>query len=278
MVTLATLGILAVAFVAGVMGALLGLGGGIIVVPALTLLFDVPIHLAIGASIVGVIATSSGAASRYVRHGLTHMRLAMVLELATVSGALAGATLAGAASPQVLYLLFTLLLVVAGVSMLHVETPDSAEIRPPDRLSGWLRLGGSYLDPRLQAAVPYHAVQVGGGLAVSLVAWVVGCLLWVCGCFLKVPAMQRLMRLPLKVSTATSSFMIGVTAATSAAVFFARGDVRPELAAPVAVGVLAGAMVGARLLSLLPTRAVRWTFLVVMAVVAVQMALRGVRG
>lgn len=278
MVTLMTLGILAVAFVAGVMGALLGLGGGIIVVPALTLLFDVPIHFAIGASIVGVIATSSGAASRYVRHGLTHMRLAMVLELATVTGALAGATLAGAASPRVLYLLFTLLLVVAGASMLQVETPDTVDAPTADRLSGWLRLGGSYRDPRLQTSVPYHAVHVGGGLAISLVAGVFSGLLGVGGGFLKVPAMHRLMRLPLKVSTATSSFMIGVTAASSAAVFFARGDVRPELAAPVAVGVLAGATVGARLLSLLPARAIRWAFLFVMAVVAVQMALRGVRG
>lgn len=278
MVTLTTLGILAVAFVAGVMGALLGLGGGIIVVPALTLLFDVPIHLAIGASIVGVIATSSGAASRYVRHGLTHMRLAMVLELATVTGALAGATLAGIASPQVLYLLFTLLLVVAGASMLQVETRDTAEPAPPDRLADRLRLGGSYFDPRLQTSVPYHAVHVGGGLSISLVAGVFSGLLGVGGGFLKVPAMHRLMGLPLKVSTATSSFMIGVTAATSAAVFFARGDVRPELAAPVAVGVLAGATVGARLLSHLPARVIRWAFLLVMAVVAVQMALRGVRG
>lgn len=278
MVTLTTLGILAVAFVAGVMGALLGLGGGIIVVPALTLLFDVPIHLAIGASIVGVIATSSGAASRYVRHGLTHMRLAMVLEVATVTGALAGATLAGIASPRVLYLLFTLLLVVAGASMLQVDTPNTAEAAPPDRLADRLRLGGSYFDPRLQTSVPYHAVRVGGGLAISLVAGVFSGLLGVGGGFLKVPAMHRLMRLPLKVSTATSSFMIGVTAATSATVFFARGEVRPELAAPVAVGVLAGATVGARLLSHLPARVIRWAFLLVMAVVAVQMALRGVRG
>lgn len=278
MVTLTTLGILAVAFVAGVMGALLGLGGGIIVVPALTLLFDVPIHLAIGASIVGVIATSSGAASRYVRHGLTHMRLAMVLEVATVTGALAGATLAGITSPRVLYLLFTLLLVVAGASMVRLETPDTAQVASQDRLAGWLRLGGSYFDPRLQTAVPYHAVRVGGGLAISLVAGVFSGLLGVGGGFLKVPAMHRLMRLPLKVSTATSSFMIGVTAASSAAVFFARGDVRPEIAAPVAVGVLAGATVGARLLSHLPAKVIRWAFLLVMAVVAVQMALRGVRG
>ncbi|HPC84687.1 MAG TPA: sulfite exporter TauE/SafE family protein [Thermoanaerobaculaceae bacterium] len=277
MVTLTTLGILGAAMVAGVVGALLGLGGGIIVVPALTLLFDVPIHLAIGASIVGVIATSSGAASRYVRRGLTHMRLAMVLELATVVGALAGATFAGLASPRVLYLLFALLLVLAAASMLQGETADAGEAVPPGGLAEWLRLGGSYLDPQRGATVAYHAENVGGGLAVSFVAGVFSGLLGVGGGFLKVPAMHRLMGLPLKVSTATSSFMIGVTAASSAAVFFARGDVRPELAAPVALGVLAGATVGARLLSHLPARVIRWALLLVLAVVAVQMAVRGAR-
>lgn len=277
MVTLTSLGVLAVAFVAGVMGSLLGLGGGIIVVPALTLLFGVPIHVAIGASLVGVIATSSGAASRYVRHGLTHMRLAMVLEVATVAGALAGATLAGVVPGRWLFLLFAFISVLTGSLLIRAEEPVRTLPPEPDRLSAWLRLEGSYLDERLGAEVPYRATRTTTGLGVSMLAGLFSGLLGVGGGFLKVPAMHRLMGLPIKVCTATSSFMIGVTAASSAAVFFARGDIRPELAAPVAVGVLGGATLGSRLLGRLPASVIRQAFLVVLVLVAVQMAWRGVR-
>lgn len=277
MVTITTLGVLVVAFAAGVMGSLLGLGGGIIVVPALTLLFGVPIHLAIGASLVGVIATSSGAASHYVRHGLTHMRLAMVLEVATVAGALGGATLAGVVHGRWLFLLFAFISVVTGSLLLRAEEPDRCVLPNPDRLAVRLRLEGSFFDERRGVEVGYHATRTVAGLGVSLLAGLFSGLLGVGGGFLKVPAMHRLMGLPIKVCTATSSFMIGVTAATSAAVFFARGDIRPELAAPVAVGVLAGATLGSRLLGRLPAPVIRQAFLIVLVIVAVQMAWRGVR-
>jgi hypothetical protein len=278
MLTLTSLLILAVAFVAGVMGSLLGLGGGVVIVPALSLFFGVPIHAAIGASIVGVVATSSGAASRYVRQGLTHMRLAMLLEVATVSGALGGALLAGVVAGRWLYLVFALMMLTAGASMVIGNDGKDAAPPPLDRLARALRLDGSYLDRASGRTVEYRATRTGSGLVVSLVAGVFSGLLGVGGGFLKVPAMHRLMRLPIKVCTATSSFMIGVTAATSAAIFFARGDVRPELAAPVAVGVLAGAALGSRLLGHLPAVAVRRIFLAVLVVLALQMAWKGLQG
>jgi uncharacterized membrane protein YfcA len=278
MLTISTLLILGVAFVAGVLGSLLGLGGGFIVVPALSLFFGVPIHAAIGASIVGVVATSSGAASRYVRQGLTHMRLAMLLEVATVSGALGGALLAGVVSGRWLFLVFAVMMLVAGASMvLGSDARDSTPL-PPDRLSRSLRLEGSYVDRSSGHTVEYRATRTGSGLIVSLVAGIFSGLLGLGGGFLKVPAMHRLMRLPIKVCTATSTFMIGVTAATSAAIFFTRGDVRPELAAPVAVGVLAGAALGSRLLGRLPAVAIRRIFLTVLVVLALQMAWKGLQG
>lgn len=278
MLTIATLLILAAAFVAGVIGALLGIGGGLIVVPALSLFLGAPIHAAIAASIVGVVATSSGAASRYVRHGLTHMRLAMLLEVGTVTGALGGALLAGVVSGRWLYLVFGLTMLVAGAFMVIGRDRTGDAPLPQDGLSEWLRLDGAYFDQASGRTVEYHASHTGWGLLVSLVAGLFSGLLGVGGGFLKVPAMNRMMRLPIKVCTATSTFMIGVTAATSAAVFFARGDVRPELAAPVAVGVLAGATVGSRLLGHLPAVTLRRIFLAVIAILAVQMAWKGLRG
>lgn len=261
------------------MGSLLGLGGGIIVVPALTLLLGVNIHYAIGASLVGVIATSSASASRYVRNGLTNMRLGMLLEVSTVSGALVGAFLAGILPPRALQILFGVLMAVATISLLRTES-DPGEISPPppDRLADRLKLHGSYHDGALGQEIPYRVGRTWLGLIISALAGIFSGLLGVGGGFLKVPAMHVGMKIPLKVASATSSFMIGVTAAASAGVFFSRGLLDPSITAPVATGVLLGAALGARLLERIHGAWVRNMLLLALAFVAVQMVLKGVRG
>ncbi|HEY7728660.1 MAG TPA: sulfite exporter TauE/SafE family protein [Candidatus Eisenbacteria bacterium] len=272
-----TAGIAGVSIVAGLFGSLLGLGGGILVIPALTLLFHVDIRYAIGASIVSVIATSSGAAAAYVRDRITNLRVAMFLEVATVTGALAGAFLAGRIHGRWLYLTFGLALLYSALSM--VRKPHGARPSPgvPDPLADRLGLHGSYFDEAVGREVAYRVRGTGPGLGFMFLAGGLSGLLGIGAGAFKVPAMDLAMGLPIKVSTATSNFMIGVTAAASAGVYFARGDVDPFIAAPVAVGVLLGAMAGSRLLSRLHGRAVRWAFVLVLAWIAAQMITQGLR-
>jgi uncharacterized membrane protein YfcA len=268
-------GILAISFVAGVIGALAGVGGGILVVPALTLLFAVDIHLAVGASIVSVIATSSGAAAAYVRDRLTDMHIGMFLELATTTGAVIGATLAAVATSSFLFVLLGVVLLLSAVQQvlrLGEELPPNAE---PSSLARRLELVGSYPDSRLGVDVPYAARRVPLGFLLMGVAGAVSGLLGIGSGALKVLAMDGAMRLPMKVSSATSNFMIGVTAAASAGIYVARGDVDPIIAAPVALGVLGGATVGARILPLLANRHVRIVFLPVLLIIGIQTLFRG---
>jgi hypothetical protein len=268
-------GIFAVSLLAGVIGALAGVGGGILVVPALTMLFGVDIRLAIGASIVSVIATSSGAAAAYVRDGMTDMRVGMFLELATTAGAVCGALLAAIVAPAALYVLLGVVLLFSAlqqVMRLGEELPPVAEASP---LAARLRLAGAYPDARLGREVPYAAQRVPLGFALMAGAGVVSGLLGIGSGALKVLAMDGAMRLPMKVSSATSNFMIGVTAAASAGIYLGRGDVDPTIAAPVALGVLAGATVGARILPRLSNRSVRLVFLPVLLAVGIQTLLRG---
>ncbi len=269
------LGIFAISLLAGVIGALAGVGGGILIVPALTTIFGVDIHLAIGASIVSVIATSSGAAAAYVRDRLTDMRIGMFLELATTSGAVIGALLAAVVAPAVLYVLLGLVLCFSAtqqVLRLGEELPASTDASP---IAGRLRLVGSYPDARLGREIPYAAQRVGLGFAMMAGAGVVSGLLGIGSGALKVLAMDGAMRLPMKVSSATSNFMIGVTAAASAGIYLGRGDVDPRIAVPVALGVLAGATIGARILPRLSNRTVRVVFLPVLLVVGLQTLARG---
>lgn len=275
---LSSLAVLAISCLAGLLGSLVGLGGGIIVVPALTLLFGVSIRHAIGASIVAVIATSSGSAARYVRRHMSNLRIAMVLELATAAGALAGALAAGWVPPRALQLLFGGLLAYTAASMVRHGAARDAAPPPPDPLADRLRLHGSYHDEGTGQEVPYRVARTRLGLAVSALAGLMSGLLGVGGGTLKVPAMTLAMGVPLKVATATSNFMIGVTAAAGAAVYFMRGDIVPAVAAPVAVGVLLGAVTGARIMGRVPARLVRWLFVAVASITAVQMLLKGVRG
>jgi hypothetical protein len=269
-----TLLLFAVGVVAGGLGALLGLGGGFIVVPALTLVFGVNIRLAIGASIVAVIATSSGAAVAYVRDHLANMRIGMFLEMATTTGAVTGAFLGSVLVPRVLYLIFA---VALGQSAIAVGRRKSLEDRPPppaDALADSFGLHGSYLDVARGRVVQYQVARTKVGLALMYVAGTVSGLLGVGSGTLKVPAMDLAMGLPIKISTATSNFMIGVTAAASAGVYFARGDIDPFITAPVAVGVLGGAIVGARLLGGINPRRLRTLFALSVFVVAVDMLVK----
>ncbi|MFN8556052.1 MAG: sulfite exporter TauE/SafE family protein [Dehalococcoidia bacterium] len=268
-------GLFLAAVAAGLLGSLVGLGGGVLIVPLLTIGFGLDIRLAIGASIVSVIATSSGAAAAYVRDHLTNVRVGMLLELATSVGALTGALVAASLNAHVLFLLFGAILLLSllpTIKKLGEDVP--ADVRA-DPLATRLRLAGAYPDRARHAWVSYDVTRVPLGFGMMYVAGVVSGLLGIGSGALKVLAMDTAMRLPMKVSTATSNFMIGVTAAAGAGVYFWRGYVVPSLAAPVALGVLLGATLGARLLVRFSNATVRRIFIPVLAVVAVEMLLRG---
>jgi uncharacterized membrane protein YfcA len=272
------LSLLSISVIAGGLGSLLGLGGGIIIIPVLTLLFHIDIRYAIGASIVSVIATSSGAAAAYVRERMTNLRVAMVLELATTAGALSGAYLAGQLSVRWLYVIFGVVMSYSALMMFRKrhEALDAAPISAP--WADYLKLHSSYYDERSGREIVYRVARTRVGLALMYLAGVVSGLLGIGSGALKVPAMDLAMRLPIKVSTATSNFMIGVTAAASAGVYFVRGDINPIVVAPVATGVLIGAVLGSRLLGRLQSITIRLVFVVVLLWVSGQMLLKGLHG
>lgn len=271
-----TLLVTGISLFAGLLGSLVGVGGGIIVVPALSLLLGVDIRHAIAASIISVIATSSGAASSYVREHITNIRLAMVLEIATAAGALTGAFLAVVVSGRWLFILFGVVLCYTAWSMLRKRTGPETQA-PNDPWADKLRLHGEFYDRALGRKITYRIARTKLGLAVSYLAGTVSGLLGIGGGVLKVPVMNLAMGVPIKVCTATSNFMIGVTAAASAAVYFMRGEVQPFVAAPVAVGVLLGAKVGAKLLSRLKNNSIKMIFVAVLLISAVQMLLKGMK-
>jgi len=265
----------ATSLAAGGAGAVLGLGGGILLIPILTLVYGVDLHYAMGASIVSVIATSSGAAAAYLRTSLSNIRIGLFLALATVAGALVGAALAGVVPTRALQLLLGLALAystVATLRQLRLELPEAGEADP---LAMRFGLEGSYYDGARDRDVKYRATRVRLGFAAMFGAGLLSGLLGIGSGAFKVLAMDHFMRLPMKVSTATSNFMIGITSAASAGVYFARGDIHPMLAAPVAVGVLVGAAGGTRLMSRLRNTTVRKIFLPVLGWLAVSMILRG---
>jgi uncharacterized membrane protein YfcA len=271
----ADLGMFAISVAAGLIGALAGVGGGILVIPALTIGFGVDIHLAVGASIVSVIATSSGAAAAYVRDRMTDMRVGMFLELATTTGAVCGALLAAVVAPAFLYVLLGLVLLGSAAMQVARLGEEAPADDPPSPLATRLRLESSYPDRRLGREVRYSARRIPLGFVLMWIAGVVSGLLGIGSGVLKVLAMDIAMRLPIKVSSATSSFMIGVTAAASAGIYLGRGDVDPQIVAPVALGVLAGALIGARLLQRISNRSVRLIFLPVLVAVGLETIGRG---
>ena len=264
------------AVVAGLMGSLTGLGGGVLIVPLLTVGFGLDIRVAIGASIVSIIATSSGAAAAYVRDHLTNVRIGMLLELATTVGGLTGALVTGYLPAGALFALFGIVLLASAIPMvrkLGEEVPRGVVSDGPARA---LRLASSYPDRSSGQEISYEVRGVPAGLSLMYFAGVFSGLLGIGAGALKVLAMDTAMHLPMKVSTATSNFMIGVTAAASAGVYFWRGDVVPVVAAPVALGVLAGSLVGAQLLLRFPNVTVRLIFIPVLAGVGIEMLLRGI--
>jgi uncharacterized membrane protein YfcA len=260
-------------FLAGFLGALTGLGGGVVIVPLLVLA-GVDLPYAIGASLVSVIATSSGAASSYVREGYCNLRLAMVLEIATTTGGLAGAGLVALAivPGNVLSVIFGLVLLVSAYLSSQPHHDPQLDDRP-DRLATWLWLHGSYPSPN--GPVPYHVRHVPLGFGLMFLAGVLSGLLGIGSGALKVLAMDQAMRIPFKVSTTTSNLMIGVTAAASAGVYLGRGCIDPALALPVVLGVLAGSVLGARALLVMHVTLLRRVFAVVIVLLGLQMLYRG---
>ena len=264
-----------ISIVAGFVGSLVGLGGGIIIVPVLTLLYHIDIRLAIGASIVSVIATSSGAAVTYVRERLTNLRAGMFLELGTTLGAISGAALTAYIPNRALFILFAAVIAYSAVVMMRQPRHEHILTQSNDRIANYLRLHGSYYDQNERKTILYKLQGTKLGLGLMYCAGMLSALLGVGSGALKVPAMDIAMRMPIKASAATSDFMIGVTAAASAGAYFARGQINPFLAAPIALGVLAGAMVGSRVLNKVAPRYVQLLFMLVLGVVAIEMLQRG---
>jgi uncharacterized protein len=268
--------VLLASLLAGFGGSLIGLGGAILMTPILTIFFGVPIRLAIGASVVSIIATSSGAAAAYVRDHITNLRVGMSMEVATTLGAIGGALLAAVTPTAALYVIFGLALAVSALPLIRKFSEELPQGVVNDRWAERLRLASSYPDQRLKRIVPYRVTRVPLGFAIMGVAGLLSGLLGIGSGVFKVLAMDTAMRLPLKVSTTTSNFMIGVTAAASAGIYFQRGDIDPLIATPVALGVLAGATLGARVLPRLSNTALRAIFLPVVALIALQMLYTGV--
>jgi uncharacterized protein len=259
-------------FLAGVIGALIGLGGGVIVTPLLVLAFGVDIRYAMGAALSSVIATSSGAAAAYLRDGISNMRIGLFLCVATTTGAVCGALLAVVLDPAVLSVIFGAALLATVLLSLRRKTALPGK-DGSDPLAVKLRLPGTVPTPA--GSLPYTVHRVLPGLGVMWVAGVLSGLLGIGSGAFKVVAMDQIMRIPFKVTTATSNFMIGVTAAASVGVYLKRGYLDPALAAPVALGVLAGAFVGAKLLPAAPVKLLRMIFLTAVSVIALQMIVRG---
>jgi uncharacterized membrane protein YfcA len=262
------------ALVAGLLGALTGLGGGVVIVPVLALLFHIDLRYAIGASLVSVIATSSGAAVSFVREGFSNVRIGMFLEVATTVGALVGAYLTARISNHAIGIIFGLTLLYSAWSAFrdHGEEAPAA----PNALAQKLKLYGDYPDGKELHA--YVAQNVPAGFGVMFVAGVLSGLLGIGSGAVKVLAMDKAMKLPFKVSTTTSNFMIGVTAAASAGIYLSRGYVAPGLAAPVMLGVLAGSFLGARLLVKIRVPVLRIVFAIVIVALGLEMIYSGATG
>jgi hypothetical protein len=264
-----------VSFVAGLLGSLTGLGGGVVLVPLLTIFFHVDIRYAIGASLVSVIATSSGAAASYVKEGFTNIRIGMFLEIATTFGALLGAFLATWIPTSALATIFGLVLLYSAFLSRKTRTQAQRNL-PPDPLATRLRLNGTF--PDLEGPRSYNVQRVPAGFSLMFGAGALSGLLGIGSGAVKVLAMDQAMQIPFKVSTTTSNFMIGVTAAASAGVYLSRGYVDPGLSMPVMLGVLAGSLLGSRILIKAETKSLRLVFSVVILVLGLQMLYKGIWG
>lgn len=267
--------LLAASLLAGLVGALTGLGGGVVVIPVLTLGFGIDFHYAVGAALVASIATSSGSGSAYVREGITNIRLGMLLEIATTLGAVAGAVVAVWLRSSVIAIIYGAVLLLTAAAQQRRRSDHDGVVG--SAMARRLRLFGTYpqRDGTLKA---YELRHVGGGFGVMLVAGVLSGILGIGSGVLKVIAMDGIMKVPFKVSTTTSNFMIGVTACASAVVYVQRGNIVPGIAFPVMIGVLIGALTGARLLHKLDVGLLRRIFCLVILAVAINMIYMGFTG
>jgi uncharacterized protein len=260
---------------AGFLGALTGLGGGVVLVPLLTIFFKVDLHYAIGASLVSVIATSSGSAAAYVKEGFSNIRIGMFLEIATTLGALFGAFMTAHVPASAIAVIFGLMLMYSAYVSRNVR-PRNAGDRPPDPLATKLKLNGSF--PDTTGIRYYNSYRVPAGFSIMFGAGALSGLLGIGSGALKVVAMDQAMRIPFKVSTTTSNFMIGVTAAASAGIYLSRGYIDPGLAMPVMLGVLIGSLMGTRVLVKTKTKSLRLVFSGVIVLLGIEMLLKGITG
>jgi uncharacterized membrane protein YfcA len=262
---------------AGILGAILGIGGGMIVTPVMTMMLGLPIQYAIAASVIAVIATSSGATIAYLRDDLLNLRVAMFLEIATTVGAIIGAIAAGFVPSNILYWLFGALLLFSTYNMIRklIGKKDAIPASKNDPIADKMRLNGSYYDKAAMKQVDYSVTNVPGGFTMMFGAGLASGMLGIGSGAFKVIAMDTIMHMPLKPSSATSNLMMGVTAAASATVYFFNGSLQPQIAAPLAIGILVGATIGTRVMVLLPTRVLRMIFVPIMGYMGLQMVLKG---
>lgn len=261
----------------GILGSILGIGGGMIITPVLTLGFGLDIKYAIGASIIAVIATSSGATIAYLKDNVLNLRVAMFLEIATSIGAIAGALLTGVINPMFLYILFGFLLFFSGVNMIKKLRGKQEQINATssDKLAEKLNLNSSYYDKNLKKQVDYKVTNVPAGLSVMFGAGIASGLLGIGSGSFKVIAMDTFMKMPLKPSSSTSNLMMGVTAAASATIYFFNGSILPQIAVPMALGIIVGAAIGSRIMQVMPARWMRIIFIPILVYLGLQMILKG---
>jgi uncharacterized membrane protein YfcA len=270
-----TLTLFAGAIAAGFVGSLTGLGGGVVIIPLLTLGFGVDMRYAIGAAFVTSIATSSGAAAAYIREGITNIRIGMFLEIATTVGAAVGATVAMYLDKKIIAIIFACVLVFSAIRNIQRKEQNTAS-SGTSRLAGRLKLNGCYPSP--QGIVKYEVRHVAGGFSLMTVAGILSGLLGIGSGALKVLAMDTVMGIPFKVSTSTSNFMVGVTAAAGAVIYLQRGYIDPGLAMPIVPGVLAGAFIGSRILPKASIKRLRTFFSAVILSLAALMLYNGLTG
>lgn len=264
------------AILAGMLGSLTGLGGGVVVIPLLTLGFGVDMRYAVGAALVTSIATSSGAAAAYIKEGITNVRIGMFLEVATTTGAVIGALVAMYMPTNVIAIFFGVVLVFSAAMSLRKKNQVIDYTAPGDKLGVVMKLNSSY--PTSDGVVQYNVRRVFGGFSLMTLAGIISGILGIGSGALKVLAMDTMMKIPFKVSTTTSNFMVGVTAAASAVVYLQRGYIDPGLAFPIVVGVLIGAFFGSKVLMKANVRTLRLIFFFVVSFLALQMMYNGVMG
>jgi len=271
-----SLWLFAVSLGASALGGMLGMAGGVFIVPVLAIFGHVDIHVAIGASIVSVIACSCGSATSFLRGRLTNVRLAITLETATTLGAMSGVFLFGVIPTSYLFFLFAAILLLSAQQMMarRGDLRGVSEVGATERWAATLRLDSSYPEPTLGRDIAYHVQRLPIGMMLMFGAGLISALLGIGSGVLKIPAMDTALRLPIKVSSATSNFMIGVTAAASAGVYFMRGDIVTAVAAPVALGSVAGAVLGARILIRASNAGIRLLFVVILVALAAEMLLQ----